>query len=156
VSASDETLGGPLLVISSPPLCSGSMRDTKRGSIPPNQAGSVAALPRNAGSLERFNKLLKSWLMPMSEFGAASKTSPVPPHECVPKSILSGISEEKRFRPPDSPLEKSDILPELSGRRLSIRNADEVFSELSDIPTRKGDLSKTISRSVIEGRKGGA
>mmetsp|Transcript_13451 Transcript_13451/g.21916 ORF Transcript_13451/g.21916 Transcript_13451/m.21916 type:complete len:185 (-) Transcript_13451:179-733(-) len=115
------------------------MRDTKRGSIPPNHAGSVAALPRKAGKLERFSKLLKSWLMPMLECAVSSSA---PPHECVPNSILSPeFSEGNRFL--DSPLENNDILPELSGKSESIRNADEVLSELSDIP-RKGD-SPTIS-----------
>lgn len=123
-------------------LCSGSMRDTRRGSFPPNQLGSVAALPRRAGKLlpDRFNKLLKSWLRPMLDCPVSSSA---PPHECVPKSILSpDLSGEKMFL--DSPLENND--PELSGISESRRNADgALVSDVDD--ARKGD-SPTISRFV--------
>mmetsp|Transcript_620 Transcript_620/g.1417 ORF Transcript_620/g.1417 Transcript_620/m.1417 type:complete len:312 (-) Transcript_620:1369-2304(-) len=143
------------------------MRDTSNGSFPPNHTGSVAALPLNAGPVDRFSRLPKSWPMPMLNDDPASPTlksspPPAPPHECVPRSILSEVSlEEKRLRPPvapDSWLEKRDMLPDpCSGRRVSIRNAEEAFSELShDMPTRNGEFSPTKSRSDMEARKGDA
>ena len=67
----------------------------------------VLSLPFHAGAgkLERFSKLLKSWLMPMLECAVSSSA---PPHECVPNSILSPeFSEGNRFL--DSPLENNDI-----------------------------------------------
>mmetsp|Transcript_6842 Transcript_6842/g.15647 ORF Transcript_6842/g.15647 Transcript_6842/m.15647 type:complete len:240 (-) Transcript_6842:1802-2521(-) len=73
----------------------------------------------------------------------AVSSSP-PPQECVPNNILSReFSVEKMF--PDSTLENNDALPELSGKRPSRRNADEVLSDLSD--TRNGD-SPIISCSA--------